>query len=62
MTRLLLRDGHVPVANARQADVVIVNTCGFIDIAKDESLRALAAAGRSKRRGQVLIAAGCLAF
>jgi ribosomal protein S12 methylthiotransferase len=61
MTRLLLRDGHVPVANARQADVVIVNTCGFIDIAKDESLRALAAAGRSKRRGQVLIAAGCLA-
>ena len=61
MTRLLVRDGHVPVASARQADVVIVNTCGFIDIAKEESLQALAKAGRAKRRGQVLIAAGCLA-
>jgi ribosomal protein S12 methylthiotransferase len=61
MTRLLVQDGHVPVADARRADVVIVNTCGFIDIAKEESLKALAAAGRSKRRGQVLIAAGCLA-
>lgn len=61
MTRLLVQDGHVPVVTARQADVIIVNTCGFIDIAKQESLNALAAAGRTKRRGQVLIAAGCLA-
>ncbi|MDO9065748.1 MAG: 30S ribosomal protein S12 methylthiotransferase RimO, partial [Chloroflexota bacterium] len=61
MTRLLVQDGHVPVATARQADVIIVNTCGFIDIAKEESLNVLAAAGRTKRRGQVLIAAGCLA-
>ena len=61
MTRLLVRDGHLPVATARQADVIIVNTCGFIDIAKQESLNVLAAAGKTKRRGQVLIAAGCLA-
>ncbi len=61
MTRLLERDGHQAVSSVRQADVIIVNTCGFIDIAKQESLQALTKAGRAKRRGQVLIAAGCLA-
>lgn len=61
MTRLLMQAGHVPVDRPARADVLIVNTCGFIDIAKDESMEALRAAGRRKRRGQVLIAAGCLA-
>ena len=61
MTRLLVQAGHVPVDRPRQADVLIINTCDFIDIARDESLRALETAGRRKRRGQVLIAAGCLA-
>ncbi len=61
MTRLLVQEGHTPVSRPRQADVLIVNTCGFIDIARDESLQALAEAARGKRRGQTLVAAGCLA-
>jgi len=61
MTRLLMAAGHTPVAKPGQANVLIVNTCGFIDIARAESIRALLTMGRRKRRGQVLIAAGCLA-
>ncbi len=61
MTNLLVQAGHAAVTDPRHADVLIVNTCGFIDIARAESLDALLAAGKHKRRGQVLIAAGCLA-
>lgn len=48
-------------AAAREADVLIVNTCGFLEAAKEESIGVLADLGRHKRRNQVLIAAGCLA-
>ncbi len=48
-------------ASAREADVLIVNTCGFLEAAKEESIDVLRELGRSKRRHQVLIAAGCLA-
>jgi ribosomal protein S12 methylthiotransferase len=60
MSRLLQRAGHVPVEAAPAAEVLIVNTCGFIDIAKEESLGALRKLAKAKRRGQFLIAAGCL--
>ncbi len=44
------------------ADVVLVNTCGFIDAAKRESIEALLEAGRLKRGGRcrAVIAVGCL--
>ncbi len=45
----------------RDADVLIVNTCGFLEAAKEESIDVLRELGRGKRRHQVLIAAGCLA-
>jgi ribosomal protein S12 methylthiotransferase len=48
-------------ASARDADVLIVNTCGFLEAAKEESIGVLAELGRHKRRNQFLIAAGCLA-
>ncbi len=60
MAQLLARSGFRPVEEAARAEVLIVNTCGFIGPAKDESLRALAELAASKRRGQMLIAAGCL--
>ena len=47
--------------SARDADVLIVNTCGFLEAAKEESIGVLKELGRSKRKNQVLIAAGCLA-
>lgn len=52
--------GHVPVDRASAADVMIVNTCGFIDVAKQESIDRLLELGQQKRQGQQLIAAGCL--
>ncbi len=61
MATLLRQAGHVPVAKPRRADLVIVNTCGFIEIAREESYGMLAELARKKRRGQLLVAAGCLA-
>ena len=44
------------------ADVVLVNTCGFIDAAKQESIDALVEAGRLKAQGQVkgVVGLGCM--
>ncbi len=44
------------------AETVIVNTCGFIDAAKEESIRAILEVAERKRQGRVrrLIVAGCL--
>jgi len=60
MAELLDRAGIEEVEKPAQADVLIVNTCGFIAPARQESLLALRKAARSKKKGQVLIAAGCL--
>ena len=43
------------------ADTVVVNTCAFIDPAKEESTEAILEQASRKRRGQQLIVAGCLA-
>ncbi|MDW8352140.1 MAG: 30S ribosomal protein S12 methylthiotransferase RimO [Anaerolineae bacterium] len=61
MAQLLDAAGYRGVEHARHADVLIVNTCGFIGPARDESIRHLRALAEGKRRGQLLIAAGCLA-
>jgi ribosomal protein S12 methylthiotransferase len=57
---LLNRAGYAVSGDPRQADVLIVNTCGFIGPAKEESLQVLRALAESRRPGQLLIAAGCL--
>lgn len=51
------------VADKRDADVLIVNTCGFIASAKEESVNAILDAVRLKARGRVskVIVTGCLA-
>ena len=48
-------------ADASRADVLIVNTCGFLEAAKEESIGVLQELADGKRRHQMLIAAGCLA-
>ncbi len=59
---MLLRDkAYAPTDTARDADVLIVNTCGFLEAAKEESIGVLQELGKKKRRNQILIAAGCLA-
>ena len=60
MAQLLIRDGYQSVDKPSRANVLIVNTCGFIGSARDESLRELRKLAAGKRDGQVLIAAGCL--
>jgi ribosomal protein S12 methylthiotransferase len=60
MAELLLRDGYRFVDDPGRANVLIVNTCGFIGPAKEESLNVLRELADGKRAGQVLIAAGCL--
>ncbi len=60
MTQLLSRDGYDCLEDATKAEVLIVNTCGFIGPAKEESFRVLNELASLKRNGQVLIAAGCL--
>ena len=51
------------VGDARSADVLVVNTCAFIESAKEESIAAILKAVRRKEKGQVqkVIVSGCLA-
>lgn len=53
---------HQLVAEAEQADSLIINTCGFIDLAKEESIQAILSAVELKKSGRLkeLIVAGCL--
>ncbi len=60
MAQLLSRDGYRAVEDPAKAKVLIVNTCGFIGPAKQESIDVLRDLAASKRDGQILIAAGCL--
>jgi ribosomal protein S12 methylthiotransferase len=48
-------------SEAGRADTVIINTCAFIDPAKEESTEVILEHASRKRRGQQLIVAGCLA-
>jgi ribosomal protein S12 methylthiotransferase len=58
----LLRDGMQVTENAQEADVVIVNTCGFIEGSKKESIDAILKANELRDTGncKALIMAGCL--
>lgn len=60
MAQLLIHDGYLAVDDAKQASFLIVNTCGFIGPAKDESFSVLRKLASQKYDDQVLIAAGCL--
>src|SRR5256884_7947508 len=58
----LKENGYQITGNAQDADTVVVNTCGFIDSAKKESIEAILEAARLKTNGKTtrLIVAGCL--
>ena len=59
----LTQDGYVLVPEADGADVVVVNTCGFIEPARQESLAVIRDLLALKREGRVgsVVVAGCLA-
>jgi ribosomal protein S12 methylthiotransferase len=58
----LKQNGYEITADAAEADTVVVNTCGFIDSAKKESIDTILEAARLKTGGKAtrLIVAGCL--
>ena len=62
MSARLIDAGHTPVSSAEEADSVIVNTCGFIQPAKEESINEILRIAELKQSGQLrtLYAAGCL--
>ena len=59
----LAAGGWSLVDDAAESDVVLVNTCGFIDAAKKDSIDALLEAAELKKEGRVraVVAVGCLA-
>jgi ribosomal protein S12 methylthiotransferase len=63
MLGTLVRDGFKLTGDPKRAEVVIINTCGFIEEAKQESISSIIEHGKLKKSGacRVLIAAGCLA-
>ena len=60
MAQVLGQNGMKGVGDADKAEVLIVNTCGFIDAAKQESIETLRELVDGRREGQMVIAAGCL--
>jgi len=57
----LVGHGAVVTPVLPEADVILVNTCGFIDAAKQESIDAILAAAKLKERGvKAVVAVGCL--
>ena len=61
MAQLLMRAGFNGTAEADEAGVLIVNTCGFIEAARQESIDTLRELVSHKRGDQLVIAAGCMA-
>ena len=59
----LLKAGHQTVADPAEADVIIINTCGFIQSAKEEAIENILMACQYKRGnpGLKVIVTGCLA-
>ena len=62
MAGLLQHSNYEIVAEPADADVVMVNTCGFIGAAKEESIDTIVEIGRLKESGKLkkLVVAGCL--
>jgi ribosomal protein S12 methylthiotransferase len=57
----LLNDaGYAGVDKPSKAEVLIVNTCGFIESARQESIEVLQDLAKKKKKDQLLIAAGCM--
>ena len=62
MLGILKNHGYQITADEREAEILIVNTCGFIDPAKQESIDTILAMAEYKKTGKckLLVATGCL--
>lgn len=62
MAGTLIKDGYQVVSEAEEADTVIVNTCGFIEDSKKESIQRIFDMSALKEEGKIkkVVVAGCL--
>ena len=62
MLGLLAEDGLMPIGDETQADAIVINTCGFLEASKDESVEEINRAAELKKAGKIkrIIVAGCL--
>ncbi|HEY4398599.1 MAG TPA: 30S ribosomal protein S12 methylthiotransferase RimO [Acidimicrobiia bacterium] len=61
VTASLLADGLVPASSAEDAELVVVNTCAFVEAARQESIDVTLALAEARRPGAKLVVTGCLA-
>ena len=57
----LVADGYEPAGTPEQADLVVVNTCAFIEAARQESVDTVLALSDARRDGARLVVTGCMA-
>jgi len=57
----LVADGYEPAGAPEQADLVVVNTCAFIEAARQESVDTVLALSDARRQGARLVVTGCMA-
>ena len=62
MTSILKENNFTLTKDEHEADIVVVNTCGFIESAKEESINTIIEIGEYKKSGncKILLVAGCL--
>ncbi len=62
MAGTLMKDGYEVVGEAEDADTVVVNTCGFIEDSKKESIQRILDMAQLKEQGKIkkIVVAGCL--
>ncbi len=61
LTGTMLADGMVPAASAEVADLVVVNTCAFIEDAREESIATILSLDDLRPEGSRLVVTGCMA-
>jgi len=61
LTGTMLADGLVPASAPDEADVVVVNTCAFIDAARQESIDTVLALSDARSDGARVVVTGCMA-
>jgi len=61
LTKSLISEGFVVVDNGKDADIFLVNTCGFIKDAKEESIEEILNLVETKKGSKKLVVFGCLA-
>jgi ribosomal protein S12 methylthiotransferase len=61
LTGTLLADGMTPAASPGEADLVVVNTCAFVEEARQESVETILSLADDRKAGAEVVVTGCLA-